>query len=175
MRSLYELTGDYRLFSENLETYCDLIARGELPEDAVWDSLESLEGEINEKVDSIACIYKEMMYEAAMLKAESDRLRERLKAKEEAAERLKEYIATAMQAMGMKKMETARNKLTFRKSAKVEIADEASFVGWAQEYNPDLLTYHAPEPNKTIIKKIIQSGHPIEGCRVAECMNLQLK
>lgn len=175
MKSLFELTGDYRLFSENLETYCDMIASGDLPEDAVWDSLESLEGEISEKVDSIACIYKEMMYEAAMLKAESDRLRERLKAKEAAAERLKEYISASMQAMGMSKIETARNKLSFRKSTKVEIADENTFIQWAQEYNPDLLTYHTPEPNKTIIKKIIQGGHPIEGCRVAECMNLQLK
>lgn len=175
MSTLFELTAQYRLFSEQIDIYADMIEAGDMPEEAFWDTVEALEGELNEKVDSIACIYKEIMYEAAALKAEADRLKERQKRKEAEAERLKAYIETSMKAAGIAKVETARNKLSFRKSTKVEIADENTFVQWAQEYNPDLLTYHTPEPNKTVIKKIIQGGNPIEGCRIAECMNLQLK
>ena len=109
------------------------------------------------------------------MKAEEQSMRERRKAKENAAERLKAYISSAMQATGISKIETARNRLSFRKSEKVMIDDEETFVAWAQEYNPDLLTYKAPEPNKTVIKKIIAGGQPIEGCRVEQCMNLQVK
>jgi regulator of replication initiation timing len=175
MSTLFELTAQYRLFSEQIDIYADMIEAGDMPEEAFWDTVEALEGEVNEKVDSLACIYKEIMYEAAALKAEAERLKERQKRKEAEAERLKAYIETSMKAAGISKVETARNKLSFRKSTKLEIADEDTFVAWAQEYNPDLLTFKQPDPNKVVIKKILQGGQSIEGCRLAENMNLQLK
>jgi hypothetical protein len=175
MSALYNLIGEYKIFEEQLETFCEMVDSGEMPEQAVWDTLDALQGDINEKLDNIACIYKQTMYEAAMMKAEEVNMRNRRHAKEAAAERLKKYMETSMQAVGMTKVETARNRLSFRKSEKVKIDDEDYFVQWAQEYNPDLLTYKAPEPNKTVIKKIISSGQPIEGCRIEPCMNLQIK
>lgn len=175
MSALYELVGEYKIFEEQFGMFCEMVDSGEMPEQAVWDTLDSLQGDIEEKLDNIACVYKQTMYEAAMMKAEEARLHERRKAKENAAERLKGYIANAMQGVGMEKTETARNRLSFRKSEKVKIDDEDYFVQWAQEYNPDLLTYKTPEPNKTAIKKILAGGQAIEGCRVEQCMNLQIK
>ena len=172
---LYELVGEYQIFQEQFASFCEMVDSGEIPEQAVWDTLDAITGGIEEKIDNIACIYKQAMYEAAMMKAEEQSMRERRKAKENAAERLKAYIHSAMQATGSSKIETARNRLSFRKSEKVMIDDEETFVAWAQEYNPDLLTYKQPEPNKTVIKKIIAGGQPIEGCRIEPCMNLQVK
>lgn len=175
MSTLYNLVGEYKIFEEQLETFCEMVDAGEMPEQAVWDTLDSLQGDINEKLDNIACIYKQTMYEAAMMKAEEANIRARRQAKEAAAERLKAYMQTSMTAVGMNKVETARNRLSFRKSEKVRIDDEDYFVQWAQEYNPDLLTYKTPEPNKTVIKKILASGQAIEGCHVEQCNNLQIK
>lgn len=175
MARLYELVGEYRIFEEQFSTFCEMVDSGEMPEEAVWDTLDSLNGSIEEKLDNIACVYKQTMYEAAMMKAEEASMRARRKAKENAAERLKEYMSTAMQAVGSNKIETARNRLSFRKSEKVMIEDEEDFVQWAQEYNPDLLTYKTPEPNRTVIKKILACGEAIEGCRIEQCMNLQIK
>ena len=175
MLKLYELVGEYQIFQEQFPSFCEMVDSGELPEEAVWDTLDSINGNIEEKIDNIACVYKQTMYEAAMMKAEEASMRARRKAKENAAERLKAYMSSAMQAVDLSKIETARNRLSFRKSEKVTFDDEETFVQWAQEYNPDLLTFKTPEPNKTVIKKILAGGQPIEGCRVEQCMNLQIK
>lgn len=172
---LYELVGSYKIFEEQFDNFCEMVDSGEIPEQAVWDTFESIEGEIEEKIDNITCVYKQAMYEASMLKAEETRLAERRKAKENAAKRLLAYLSASMQQIGMERLETSRNSLSFRRSEKVMIDDAEGFVQWAQEYNPDLLTYKTPEPNKTVIKKIIKSGQAIEGCRIEPCMNLQIK
>lgn len=175
MQSLYELVGEYKIFEERFNGYCDLVESGELPESAIWDTLDSLNGAIEDKIDNITCVHKQQLYECAMIKSEIERLKQRLSAKENAADRLKDYIFTCMRTVGMEKLETARNKLSFRKSEKLMIDDQSGFVQWAMEYNPDLLSYKLPEPNKTEIKRILKSGQPIEGCRVEQCMNLQIK
>lgn len=175
MQSLYELVGEYKLFEENFQRYIDMVESGDMPERAIWDSLDSINGAIEEKMDSATCVYKQQMYEVAMIEAEIARLQERLKPKKNAANRLKEYIHDCMRAVGMDKLETPRNKLSFRKSEKVILDDADGFVQWAQEYNPELLTFKQPEPNKTEIKRILKSGQTIEGCRVESCMNLQIK
>ena len=175
MSALYNLVGEWKIFEEQLETYCEMIDNGEMPEEAVWDTLDALQGDLQEKLDNIACIYKQTMYEAAIMKAEEQSIHKRRQAKEAFSERLKAYMENAMAAVGMSKVETARNLLSFRKSEKVKIDDEAYFVQWAQAYNPDLLSFKTPEPNKTVIKKIIASGQAIEGCRIEKCNNLQIK
>ena len=175
MSALYNLVGEWKIFEEQLETYCEMIDNGEMPEEAVWDTLDALQGDLQEKLDNIACIYKQTMYEAAMLKAEEQNIHKRRQAKEAFSERLKAYMENAMAAVGMSKVETARNRISFRKSEKVKIDDEEYFVEWAKEYNPELLSFKKPEPNKTVIKKIIASGQTIEGCYIEKCNNLQIK
>ena len=175
MSSLYEITGAYKDLQERFDAYVDAVASGEIPEDAIWDTLDAIDGEFDEKVDNMACIYKETMYSVAAKKAEIDSMKKRMDAEKAAAERLMKYIAVSMQALGKQKVETTRNKISFRKSEKVLIDDVDGFVQWAQEYNPDLLSYKTPEPNKTVIKQIIASGQQIEGCRIEQCQNIQIK
>ena len=175
MRTLFEITGDYKIFAESFDQYAELVEAGEMPEDALWDTLEAIDGEHEEKVDNMACIYKQAMYEAAMMKAEEASIRQRRKAKEAVAERLAKHIQGSMLAVGKEKIETVRNVISFRRSEKVMFDDEEAFVAWAQEHNPDLLTYKTPEPNKTVIKKILKGGEEINGARVEKCLNLQIK
>ena len=101
---LYELTDEYLKL-------LDAIDAGEIPDEAIEDTLAGIEGEIDEKIDSLACIVKELNAEASAIREEEKTLAERRKAKENKAERLKDYIRQSMEASGKQKVETARNRV----------------------------------------------------------------
>lgn len=164
---LYELTKDYMALMQAIDNE-------DLPEEAIADTLEAITAGIEEKADSIACMLKNLDAECKAIKAEEERLAERRKAKENTAERIKQYLSESLQSAGLDKIETARNRITFRKSESVEV-DEASFIIWAQKNRDDLLTYSAPKVNKTEIKKALKSGDEIVGAELRIKNNIQIK
>lgn len=164
---LYELTNDYLAL-------LDAIDNGEIPEEAIADTLEAITASIEDKADNIACLLKTLDAECKAIKAEEERLAERRKSKEKSHERIKQYLSETLQRAGLDKIETARNRITFRKSETVEIADEV-FIKWAQMYRDDLLTYAEPKANKTEIKKALKSGAEITGAELRINQNIQIK
>lgn len=164
---LYELTNDYLALLEAIDN-------GEIPEEAIADTLESITTCIEEKADSIACALKNLDAECSAIKAEETRLAERRKAKERAYERIKQYLSETLQRAGLDKIETARNKITFRKSESVEL-DEEAFIKWAEVNRDDLLTYSAPKINKTEVKRALKDGIEIVGAELRINQNIQIK
>ncbi len=165
---LYELTQSFKEFLQAVED-------GLIPEDAIADSLESITALIEDKADNIACMIKNMNAEAAAIKAEEAALAERRRVKEKQIERLKEYLAETLLSANYTKVETARNKISFRKSESVCIDDEEAFVDWCMKERDDFLTFKAPTINKTEIKKALASGEVIDGARIESKQNLQIK
>lgn len=165
---LYELTSDFRSFM-------DAVDNDEIPEEAIADTLECIELAIEDKADNMACLLKNLEAEINAIKAEASRLVERGRAKEKTYNRIKEYLADNLQRVGIDKIETARNKITFRKSESVEIGDEDAFIEWAEKERDELLTYSAPKVNKTAIKKALKGGEEIPGASIVISQNLQLK
>jgi hypothetical protein len=164
---LYELTNDYLAL-------LDAIDSGELPEEAIADTLESITECITDKADSIACLLKNLDAECFAIKVEEARLAERRRAKERQHERIRQYLSETLQRAGLDKIETARNKITFRKSESVEV-DEEAFIKWAQKNRDDLLTYSAPKVNKTEAKKALKDGIEIVGAELRINQNIQIK
>ena len=164
---LYELTADYLAFLEAIDN-------DEIPEEAIADTLEAITGEIEIKADSIACITKSLDAEIAAIKAEEANLAQRRKSKEKALEKVKKYLSDSLLFAGINKIETARNKITFRKSEVCEIVDDV-FVAWAQKNRDDLLKYSAPTADKTAIKKALKDGAEIVGAQLIEKQNIQIK
>ena len=164
---LYELTNDYIALMNAIEN-------DEIPEEAISDTLEAITAEIEDKADNIACMMKNLDAEIIAIKAEETRLAERRKSKERMIERVKQYLSDALQGANIDKVETARNRITFRKSESVEL-DEGAFVAWAIKNRDDLLTYTAPKANKTEIKKAIKSGADIVGATLISKNNIQIK
>jgi hypothetical protein len=164
---LYELANDYLAL-------LDAIDNGEIPEEAIADTLESITACIEDKADSIACLLKSLDADCIAIKAEEARLAERRKAKERAHERMKQYLSETLQRAGLDKIETARNRITFRKSETVEIVEEV-FIKWAQMHRDDLLTYAEPKANKTEIKKALKSGAEIAGAELRINQNIQIR
>lgn len=165
---LYEIAAEYKSFLESVEA-------GEIPEEAINDTLESIQSLLEDKADNIACMIKNTTAEVEAIKAEEDRLAERRKVKEKQIERMKAYLSEILIKNGVDKIETARNKITFRKSESVTVDNEAEFIEWAVHNNDEFLTYKSPTINKTAIKKAIANGVEVEGARIESKQNMQIK
>lgn len=165
---LYEIAQNYRAFVGAVEN-------GEINDiEAIENTLDAITDSFEVKADNIAGLVKTWEAEAAAIKAEADALMARAKAKTAHVENMKRYLTTHMLQMGMKKLETPRNLVTFKKSEKVEI-DTDIFMAWAKDWRDDLLRYKAPEPDKTAIKAAIKDGCEVVGAQLVENQNIQIK
>ena len=99
MSSLYSMTADY-------EHVLQMLYDEEYDEQAVIDTLDSIEGAIEDKADGYAMIMRELEADAAKLKAEEDRLRARRTALENHKNRLKAHLYESMKAVGKPKFKT---------------------------------------------------------------------
>lgn len=164
---LYELTKDYMDLLYAIDTE-------EIPEEAITDTLEAITASIEEKADNIACMLKGLEAEAQAIKAEEDRLKARRQAKERAYEKIKAYLSAELLKANITAVDTARNKITFRKSESVRIANETAFITWALLNRDDLIKYGEPTANRTAIKKALKDGAVIDGAELCVNQNIQL-
>ena len=163
---LYEIANEYAALMQAIDN-------DEIPAEAITDTLECITAEVEVKADNIACILKNIEADIQAIKAEEKRLADRRKAKENAHERLKQYLSDVLLRMSVDKIETARNKISFRKSESVEI-DELVFYKWATENRGDLLSYKEPTANKTAIKDALKNGADIVGAKLQINQNIQI-
>lgn len=98
-RNLYELTNDY-------ETLLIMLYDEETDEQMILDTLEGIEGEIEDKADGYAKIIKELLGDAEKIKEEKIRLEQRQKAFENRAQLLKENLQNTMKQLGKTKFKT---------------------------------------------------------------------
>ena len=128
------------------------------------DALEALEIEKNAKIENVALYIKNLAAEAAAIREEEKALQDRRKAKENKAEALKKYLSFCLNGA---KFESSKVGIAWRKSTALEIEDGAilplQFVKVKEEYD------------KTKIKEALKSGEEIEGCRLVERNNINIK
>lgn len=167
---LYEISADYQRFQEQVES-------GEIPEEAIADTLEAIEGEFDDKVDNIACMIKSLRAEVEGIKAERKELEKRIKQKENKADRLTQYLKDQMFFSGRTKVETPRNVVRIcNNPASVEFDDEETFISFARANELDnLLSYSQPKPNKTAIKDVLKDGVELPGVRLVKGKRLDIK
>ena len=128
------------------------------------DKLNELQLEKDAKIENVACWIKELKAEAEAIKAEKLVLAERQKVAENKAESLKKWLAYALNG---EKFKTAKCSVSFRRSESVEVTEEG--LEALMKEHDELLTYKAPEPNKTAIKNAIKNdGLSVQGVRL-EC------
>jgi hypothetical protein len=144
---------------------------------AWFDTLEGIEGEFDEKAESIAVYYKQLLAEAKMLKAEKAAIAKRQSQKEKQAENLKAYLLNSMQALGRQKIDMPRAVISLKKNAPcLVIDDEISFVEWAEEHNlARLLKYSMPEVKKNDVKALCKNGEAIPFVHMESKQSLSVK
>lgn len=169
MMTLFELTGEY------LELL-NLAEDDEIGSEAIQDTLEAIQGEIEIKADNIACVIKMLKAEEAALKNEAKSLSERAKSKFSKREKLIEYLHQQMNAIGKVKIETTRNAISIRKSPPaVKVHDEAGFINWAQSGHEEYLNYQTPEIKKSAVKEAIAKGDTIPNVTLEQGETLYIK
>ena len=129
------------------------------------DKFEELSLTRDAKIENICLWIKNLKAQAEALKAEKDSFAQRQKAAETKMESLKRYIAGYLEGTAF---ESAKVKVSFRKSESVEIMEGAVIP---DEY----LRFKEPEVNKAELKAALKSGVKIEGVSIVENQNLQIK
>lgn len=196
MESLYEMTNQFEELFNSYEAIADMqfapdgeggyldddgnpvdpaAVREEMAQ-AWFDTLDGMELEIQEKAESVALYIKKLNYEIKAIKAEKSGLDARLKSKEKSCKNMLEYLKNCLEAAKLKKIETPRAAISIRNNPEsVEIADEKSFIGWAQDNNDDLLRYKDPEVNKTAVKQLLKAGEEVPYAKLIRTQSLNIK
>lgn len=144
---------------------------------AWFDTLTGIEGEFDEKAESIAIYYKQLLAEAKMLKAEKAAIAKRQSQKEKQAENLKAYLLNSMQALGRKRIDMPKAVISVKNNApSLVVDDEISFIEWAKEHNLDhLLKYSMPEVKKNDVKALCKKGEEIPFVHMKSKQSLSIK
>ncbi len=129
------------------------------------DKFEELSMARDAKVENICLWIKNLKAEAEALKAEKDAFAQRQKAAETKMESLKRYITGYLEGTPF---ESARVKVSFRKSESLEISEGANIP---DEY----LKFKAPDVDKVELKKAVKAGLQLDGVAIVENQNIQIK
>lgn len=154
MANLYEIN-DAILACVDMET-------GEIIDE---EKLQKLQMDFSDKVEGIACWIKNLLSDAAAIKAEKDILAEREKACKNKAESLKRYLQSALDG---EKFKTAKVSISYRKSESVQVDD-------ITKLDEEYLKYEEPSVNKTKVKQALKSGILLQGVQLIENQNIQIK
>lgn len=130
------------------------------------EALQALQMQREQKIDNVACWHKNLLAEAEAIKAEEKNLMERRKAKETKAEQLKNWLS---QVVAGQKIETTRNKISWRKSESVELLNEDAI---SDTFKEEVTTVKI---DKAAIKEAIKAGVIVSGAVLVEKQNIQIK
>lgn len=163
MATLYDLQGEY----------LDLLLLAEDPDvdpQLIVDTMEALEGEIEEKADGYAMVMRDLEEQEQALKNEIDRLALRKAAVYNNRQTMKKALEAAMRVTGKTKFKTTLFSFNIQRNPVSVVVD----VPWTK-LPEDYLKYKDPEIDKTKLKKALQDGAEIEGAHLVQTESLRIK
>lgn len=152
--SLYAMTESYE--SAFLE-----LADSDLPDDAITDTLEALEGELTLKGANVAAFILNLEAEAEKAKLAERRISDRRKALENKADRMRDYLKFNMERAGIKSITAIDSsfKVTLTAPRASVVIDDVNSL--APEFTKTKI-----EADKTAIKAAIDGGIAIKGAHI---------
>jgi sugar-specific transcriptional regulator TrmB len=150
--TLYEITSDYMQLMQMMED-------PELDPQTLADTMEGIEGELEDKADNYARVMKNMEADLNGIKAEIERLSTRKKTIENNIKRMKEALQFSMETTGKTKFKTELFSFGIRKNAPAVVMDEPYIENVPERF----LKYSDPTINRSAIKEAIQNGEDLEG------------
>lgn len=146
MSSLYELTEQYSAVQ-------DMLYDGETDIQVIFDTLESIEGEIEDKADNYAKLIKSLKADADAIGAEKERLAQRQASFENRVKQLKDHLQENLQFIGKTKFKTALFSFSVQSNGgfqPMEITDNID------EIPGKYLIPQPPVPNKNAIRELLK-------------------
>ena len=159
----------YTMSKTYIEAFNTLTSMEDMDDQTVTDTLDGLEGELQEKMLNVAKYQQGLEAEAVAIKNAIGNMQARMKSKQNQAMRLKAYLSDLMLKTGETKVSDPFVALSFRKSVSVVVDDQEALP---TDCITQKVTY---TPNKTAIKKAIQAGEQVTGAHLSENRNLQIK
>jgi|SRR5665647_324994 len=161
--NLYELKCNYLKLQE-------LIESGEMTEEELQDTLDSIDDAIEVKADGYARIIKMLDGNINTLKTEIERLNSRKNGLEMNADKLKETLKQAMIETGKEKIKTDLFSISVANNPPaVKVTNEALIP---KEY---FVVKTTESLNKTLLKDILKSGQTVEGAELTQGKGLRIK
>lgn len=156
-------------YQRELETLAD---SGDVPPEQIADTLNALEGDINEKAVNVAAFTRNLDATADAVREAAKAMLARADRIEKRAESIRAYLLFNMQASGISKVESPWFTLTVRKNPpSVVIDDEASIpVEFIVQPPPP-----SSRPDKAAIARAIKSGGTVPGCHILSTERLEIK
>lgn len=162
--SIYELTEDYM----------NLLAMAEDPdidEQAFMDTLEGIEGALEDKADGYAKVMKQLEANADGLDAEIKRLQERKSLMAKNVDRMKSTLQKMMETTGKKKFKTELFSFNIQNNPPSLVMDSEDIEVIPMEY----LVPQDPKIDKTKIKADIKAGKEITFAHMVTGRSLRIK
>ena len=150
--TLYELTEDYMNLLELAED-------PDIDEQAFTDTLEGIDGALEDKADGYAKVIRTLEGDAAACDAESKRLRNKKQTIENNIRRMKAALQYSMQATGKTKFKTALFSFGIQKNPAAVVIDE----GYIENIPDRFLIPQDPQIDKKAIKEALKAGEDLEG------------
>lgn len=135
-----------------------------------FEKLEALSLEKGEKLENITLYVKNLKSDVEAIRAEEKALADRRHSLENKMEGLKRYLSDALNG---EKFETARCRVSFRTSHKVDVADE--FKNWALENDKRFIRYKEPEVDKSALTDALKRGENIPFAQYVESSSMIIK
>jgi hypothetical protein len=152
--SLYTMAKEY-------ESAFLALIDSDIPEDAINDTLEGLEGELTIKATNVAAFVLNLEAEAEKIKQVEQRIAARRKAYENKAARIRTYLKENMERAGIKKIEALDGSFSATLTApreSVVVADENSL--------PDEYFRTVMSADKMAIGAALRSGKEVPGAHL---------
>lgn len=162
--TLYELTEDYT----------NLLLLAEDPEadpQAIKDTLEGIEGALEDKADGYAKVIRQMKADAEGLDAEIRRLQARKAAITANTDRMKQALEESMRATGKTKFKTALFSFGIQKNPKTVRVDEEHWESIPIDY----LIPQDPKIDKKRIKKELEAGAEFTWATLEQTESLRIR
>ncbi|KAE9633738.1 hypothetical protein GND95_08780 [Defluviitalea raffinosedens] len=162
MSSLYELTNDF-------ERVINMLYDPEVDEQTIFDTLESIEYEIELKAENYAKMIKNLEADVAGLKAEEQRISDRRKSIENKIKWLKANLENSMKTTGRTKFRTALFSFSIQKNPPSLVIEDETVI--PKEYfipQPDII-------DKSKLKEALKSGQVIPGAILVQEESLRIR
>lgn len=162
---ILRLTDQISVDEETGEILCDM--------DAITAGIEALQMERRSILEYLAKLVLNLRSEAAAVKAEEARLRDRRSRLEKKEARLMQILD---RECGGEKTDLGVATLNYRRTTRVDVTDAAKAVSWLKRRKLlDCFRIPAPEVAKTEVKKLLTAGTRVPGCALVEDRSYSLK
>ena len=162
---ILRLTDQIAIDEETGEILCDM--------DAITAGIEALQMERRSILEYLAKLVLNLRSEAAAVKAEETRLRDRRSRLEKKEARLMQILD---RECGGEKTDLGVATLNYRRTTRVDVTDAAKAVSWLKRRKLlDCFRIPAPEVAKTEVKKLLTAGTKVPGCALVEDRSYSLK